>query len=91
MITADTIRAARIAAKQSQAAFGIRLGVVQSTIHRWEAEGPPKRPLVQASIARALRDFLVCAPSFPTQKPDDRADQSALKESARLRKQDPDI
>lgn len=54
MITAADIQKARAAANESQATFGARFGVDQSTIHRWETEGPPFRPLVQAGIAAVL-------------------------------------
>ncbi len=54
MITADDIRNARAAVEESQAAFGARFGVDQSTLHRWETKGPPRRRLVQDAISRAL-------------------------------------
>ena len=54
MIEAADIKAAREALKESQAAFAARFGVDQSTVHRWETRGPPKRPLVQKVIARAI-------------------------------------
>jgi len=37
------IRALRKAFGESQAAFAQRFGVDQATIHRWEANGVPKR------------------------------------------------
>lgn len=55
MIEASHIKAARAAVKESQAAFGARFGVDQSTIHRWETDGPPRRPLVQNVLSRALK------------------------------------
>jgi len=55
MFTADDIRKARETVSESQSAFGARFGVDQSTIHRWETVGPPKRALVQNAIARALK------------------------------------
>ena len=55
MLTADDIRKARETASESQSVFGARFGVDQSTIHRWETVGPPKRALVQNAIARALK------------------------------------
>jgi len=57
MITAEHIKSARVTADESQAAFGARIGVDQSTVHRWETEGPPKRPLIQTALARALREL----------------------------------
>ncbi len=41
MITGDQIKQAR--GTESQARFGARLGVNQSTVHRWEKYGPPAR------------------------------------------------
>lgn len=58
MITAEHIKAARSAAKESQAAFGGRLGVDQSTIHRWETDGPPARPIVQSALAAVVLPLL---------------------------------
>lgn len=43
MVTAGQIRTARERAKESQGEFGRRFGVDQSTIHRWETVGPPRR------------------------------------------------
>jgi len=42
MISGEEIRQARIKLGESQTAFGRRLGVDQSTIHRWETAGPPE-------------------------------------------------
>ncbi len=41
MITGEQIKQAR--GRESQARFGARLGVNQSTVHRWEKYGPPVR------------------------------------------------
>lgn len=41
MISADQLRQARASLNESQATFGRRFGVDQSTIHRWETDGPP--------------------------------------------------
>lgn len=42
MISADKIKQTRLKLGESQAAFGDRFGVNQSTIHRWETEQPPQ-------------------------------------------------
>ena len=42
MISADQIKQARKKLGESQAAFGGRFGVDQSTIHRWETDSPPQ-------------------------------------------------
>ncbi|BCA04052.1 hypothetical protein BDHH15_46260 [Bradyrhizobium diazoefficiens] len=39
----DMIRRAREIVGESQAAFGARFDVDQSTVHRWETKGPPTR------------------------------------------------
>lgn len=41
MITSEAIKTARERAGESQARFAERFGVNQSTIHRWETDGPP--------------------------------------------------
>lgn len=43
MWTADDIREARDSTGESQAAFAKRFGIDQSTLHRWETNGPPER------------------------------------------------
>ena len=48
------IRALRERLGESQAAFGDRFGVDQSTIHRWETKGCPRR-----GPARRMIDDLV--------------------------------
>ncbi|MGA0564141.1 helix-turn-helix domain-containing protein [Ancylobacter sp. VNQ12] len=72
-ITAEHIRAARTAANESQAAFGARFGVDQSTVHRWETDGPPIRPMVQTAIAAVVRPIL----EGPTVSPAAPAPQEA--------------
>lgn len=42
-ITPEMVKAARERLAESQAAFAERFGVDQSTVHRWETEGPPER------------------------------------------------
>lgn len=54
MTTSHQIKAARTALGDSQAAFGARLGVDQSTVHRWETEGPPKRGAAKMLISQLL-------------------------------------
>lgn len=41
MVTGEMITAARVRLGESQAQFAKRFGVNQSTLHRWEAKGPP--------------------------------------------------
>lgn len=56
-VTPDAIKAARIGLGESQATFGERFGVDQSTVHRWETEGPPERGAAGKMIERVLGDL----------------------------------
>jgi len=58
MATADDIRLARENAKESQAQFAQRFGVDQSTIHRWETDGPPARGPAGMAIDQILKDMI---------------------------------
>lgn len=57
MLDAETIRAARTSTGESQEAFGRRFGVNQSTVHRWETDGPPQRGPGKLAIERILADM----------------------------------
>lgn len=57
MPTGSDVRAARDVMQESQAAFGARFGVDQSTIHRWETKGPPGRGPARIAIERVLADL----------------------------------
>ncbi|MBW7966774.1 helix-turn-helix transcriptional regulator [Bradyrhizobium sp. BR 10261] len=48
------IRLARERVGESQAAFGERFGVDQSTVHRWETNGPPTRGPARKAIEREI-------------------------------------
>lgn len=54
MVTSEDIRRARADLEESQADFGKRFGVDQSTIHRWETEGPPERGTAKIVIEQVL-------------------------------------
>lgn len=56
-ITPSDIKSAREAVAESQAAFGARFGVDQSTVHRWETEGVPTRGAARVAIERVLSDL----------------------------------
>jgi DNA-binding transcriptional regulator YiaG len=64
-MTPESIKAARIRLGESQRQFGRRFGVDQSTIQRWETNGPPDR-----GPARTLLDTVLPAlalePAAPT-------------------------
>ncbi|HEX7881677.1 MAG TPA: helix-turn-helix transcriptional regulator [Afipia sp.] len=55
---AQLIRKAREVAGESQAAFGARFGVDQSTIHRWETDGPPVRGPAKMALAREIEGIM---------------------------------
>ena len=57
MVTGHDIQSARKKLRESQAQFGARLGVNQSTVHRWETEGPPGDAFTQRAISAALDDL----------------------------------
>lgn len=59
MATAKQIRAARESAGETQAEFGRRFGVDQSTIHRWETDGVPNR----GSACVLIDQFLASQPA----------------------------
>ncbi|WP_316172452.1 helix-turn-helix domain-containing protein [Bradyrhizobium sp. SZCCHNRI2049] len=52
---ASLIREARERIGESQAAFAERFGVDQSTVHRWETNGPPARGPARRLIERELQ------------------------------------
>jgi DNA-binding transcriptional regulator YiaG len=54
---AQLIRTAREKVGESQAAFGDRFGVDQSTVHRWETAGPPARGPARKALERELADI----------------------------------
>lgn len=51
---AQLIRRARELTGESQATFGARFGVDQSTAHRWETEGPPSRGPGRMALQREV-------------------------------------
>ncbi len=57
MASAEQIKSARLAAKESQEAFARRFGVDQATVHRWENKGPPTRGAARMAIERVLAEL----------------------------------
>lgn len=55
-ITPEMVKAARDKLGESQAAFAERFGVYQTTVHRWETEGPPARGAAGKAIERVLAE-----------------------------------
>lgn len=51
---AQLIRGARERVGESQAAFAERLGVDQSTIHRWETIGPPRHGPARKALEKEI-------------------------------------
>lgn len=56
MITGEQIKQAR--GTETQAQFAARFGVNQSTVHRWEKEGPPLRGPVRIVLEQVLAEPL---------------------------------
>lgn len=54
---AQLIREARETVQESQAAFGARFGVDQSTVHRWETNGPPSHGPARKALERELAEI----------------------------------
>lgn len=54
---AQLIREAREKVNESQAAFGERFGVDQSTVHRWETKGPPTGGPARKALERELAEI----------------------------------
>jgi DNA-binding transcriptional regulator YiaG len=57
MLNPNAIKSARERVGESQAQFGLRFGVDQSTIHRWENGGVPDRGPARMAIERVLADL----------------------------------
>jgi DNA-binding transcriptional regulator YiaG len=57
MITAAHIRSARERVDETQEEFAARFGLDQSTISRWETEGPPDQGPAKALIQRVLLEI----------------------------------
>lgn len=57
MVSAKRIREAREALGESQAVFGSRFGVDQSTVHRWETDGPPTRGPGRMAIEQIVNEL----------------------------------
>lgn len=53
-LTGADVRRARDLARESQAEFGARFGVDQSTAHRWETDGPPRRGPGRVALQREV-------------------------------------
>lgn len=56
-MNAELIRKARETVRESQAAFGERFGVDQSTVHRWETQGPPRRGPARKALEREISEI----------------------------------
>jgi DNA-binding transcriptional regulator YiaG len=54
MITAKQIKLARTKLGETQVKFAQRLGVDQSTVHRWETAGPPSTSYAQQFLTKKL-------------------------------------
>ena len=57
MVSANDIRSTRTKLQESQAAFGARFGVDQSTIARWEENGPPQRGPAKLAVEQIIDEL----------------------------------
>ena len=69
MVTADTIKQSRQRVGESQADFAKRFGVDQSTIHRWETQGPPRNGTASLIIKRVISELTSIPSSRPASEP----------------------
>ena len=69
MAISDDLKATRARLGESQAQFGTRFGVDQSTVHRWETDGVSDRGTARRAIELVLADM--AASETP---PSDRAE-----------------
>lgn len=54
---ATRLKAARTRLGESQSVFATRFGVDQSTLHRWETEGPSDRGAAKTLIEKTLSEI----------------------------------
>lgn len=57
-ITASEIKSIRNRLEETQAVFGQRFGVDQSTIHRWETDGVPEGGTSQMLVSLVLSELI---------------------------------
>lgn len=62
-ITGNALRLARERVRETQAVFAARFGVNQSTIHRWECEGPPETGTARKLIEQVMSALSDGAPA----------------------------
>jgi DNA-binding transcriptional regulator YiaG len=58
MITASQIKEARKHVEETQTEFCVRLGVDQSTLSRWEENGPPDHGPTQVALESVISPIL---------------------------------
>jgi DNA-binding transcriptional regulator YiaG len=54
---AKSVKSVREDLGESQAAFGERFGVDQSTVHRWEKEGLPERGVAKRAVEKFIEEI----------------------------------
>ena len=57
MVTREQVKSARTRLGETQAAFGSRFSVDQSTVHRWETIGVPTRGTAQVLVQKFLDEI----------------------------------
>lgn len=65
LISGGHLKAERERLGESQAQFGERFGVDQSTVHRWESSGIPARGTTQIAVEKILSELPTTQPSEP--------------------------
>ena len=61
MLTPGDIKSLRSRLRESQAVFGERFGVDQTTVHRWETNGLPDRGAARTAVERFANEMPVPA------------------------------
>lgn len=69
MLDGQQIKEVRERVGESQETFGRRLGVDQSTVHRWETDGLPTRGPARVAVERVLADLMPEPQALPTGSP----------------------
>ncbi len=62
MLSRAELKAVRLILDETQAKFGVRFGVDQVTIHRWETLGIPKVGTARKAVERFEQDFRAMYP-----------------------------
>lgn len=56
MVTNEQLKEVRARLGETQEVFGVRFGVDQATVHRWEVKGIPARGAARKAIERFVEE-----------------------------------